>query len=154
MAAAKAVPTALELEFNYAGKADDGRKVFESDGGCAACHSLGGKRKLGPDLAKIGAKYGRQAMLDSILNPSDAIGPEYMMTVVTLKNGDKIQGLIVEEGSDRVVVQTAVDQTQRLKPADIASRQPIRVSLMPEGLVDALSHQQIADLLEFLTGMK
>jgi putative membrane-bound dehydrogenase-like protein len=151
---ARTIPTALELEFNYAGKTDDGRRAFDTAAGCAACHSLGGAKKMGPDLSKIGAKYGKQAMLDSILNPSDAIGPEYVMTVLTLRNGDRLQGMIAEENADRVVVQTAVDQSQRLRPADIASRQPIRQSMMPEGLLDSLSLQQIADLLEFLAGLR
>jgi putative membrane-bound dehydrogenase-like protein len=152
--AAKAIPTALELDFNYAGKAADGRKVFETDAGCAACHSLGGKKTLGPDLSAIGAKYGKQAMLDNIVNPNEAIGPEYVTTIFTLKSGERVQGLITEEAADRIVVQTAADQSQRLKPADVVSRQPIRVSLMPEGLLTNLSSQQLADLLEFLATLK
>ena len=101
-----------------------------------------------------GAKYGKQAMLDNIVNPSDAIGPEYVTTIVTLKSGDRVQGLITEESGDRVVVETAPDQAQRLKPSDIASRQQVRVSIMPEGLLNNLAPQQLADLLEFLGGLK
>jgi putative heme-binding domain-containing protein len=155
MTTAKAIPTALELEFSYVGKADEGRKVFDTAGGCGACHSLGGTKKtLGPDLSGIGAKYGKQAMLDNIVNPNDAIGPEYVMTVLTLKDGSKWRGLVTEEGTDRVVVQTAPDESRRLRPSDIASREELRLSLMPEGLLDGLSLQQIADLLEFLAGQK
>jgi putative heme-binding domain-containing protein len=153
--AARPIPTALELDFSYAGNAGNGRKVFDADAGCAACHSIGGKKKLlGPDLSAIGAKYGKQAMLDNIVNPNDAIGPEYITTIVTLKSGEKVQGLITEETGDRVVVEIAPEQAQRLKPSDIASRQPVRVSVMPEGLVKNLSPQQLADLLEFLASLK
>jgi putative heme-binding domain-containing protein len=152
--AARPVPSALELDFSCVGKPADGRKVFQADAGCAACHSLGGKKLMGPDLSAIGAKYGKQALLDHILNPSDAIGPEYVSTVFKLKNGDSVQGLVSEEAADRVVVITGVDQSVRLKPSDIASRQQIRVSLMPEGLLNSLQPQQIADLLEFLTTLR
>ena len=51
-------------------------------------------------------------------------------------------------------MQTGADQQQRLKTADVASRQQIRVSPMPEGLLNNLSLQQIADLLEFLSTLK
>ena len=148
------VPTAFELEQSYAGHADGGRKIFEVEGGCAACHSLGGKKKLGPDLSAIGAKYGRQAMLDNIVSPSDAIGHEYVPTTLVLKNGDRVSGLISEESGDRIVVQTGPDTSQSVKPADVASRQETRVSLMPEGLLNNLTAQQIADLLEFLSTLK
>ena len=76
------------------------------------------------------------------------------MTVLTLKDGNKWRGLITEEGPDRVVVQTAPEESRRLRPADIASREELRLSLMPEGLLDALSLQQVADLLEFLATLK
>src|SRR4030095_737397 len=52
MPTVKAIPSAMELDFSYAGKAAEGRKVYEADAACAACHSLGGKKQLGPDLAK------------------------------------------------------------------------------------------------------
>jgi putative membrane-bound dehydrogenase-like protein len=154
MPATKRVPSAFELDLSYAGKPADGRRVFEADAGCSACHSLGGKKKIGPDLSAIGAKYGKQAMLDNIVSPSDAVGPEYIMTTFTMNNGDVVQGLIVEETPDRLVVQTDADKTQRLSPSEIKSRRQIRLSMMPEGLLANLSPQQIADLLEFLTTLK
>jgi putative membrane-bound dehydrogenase-like protein len=154
MPAARRTPTAFELDQNYSGKASAGRKVFETDAGCAACHALGGRKTLGPDLSAIGAKYGKQAMLDNIVNPNDAIGPEYITTIFTLKSGERLQGLVAEETADRLVVQTGPEQSQRLKPADIVSRQQIRLSLMPEGLLSNLTLQQLADLLEFLSTLK
>ncbi len=48
MPSARRIPTAFALDLNYAGKAEDGKKVFDIDAGCAACHSLGGARKIGP----------------------------------------------------------------------------------------------------------
>ncbi len=154
MPSAKRIPSAFELDLSYAGRAAEGRTVFETGAGCVACHSLGGKKTLGPDLSAIGRKYGKQAMLDSIITPSDAIGPEYVTTLFTLKSGDPVQGLVTEESADRIVVQTAPDQYQRLRPSDVVSRRENRVSLMPEGLLNGLSLQQVADLLEFLATLK
>jgi putative membrane-bound dehydrogenase-like protein len=148
------IPTAFELDLSYAGKAADGRKVFDTEAACAACHSLGGKKKIGPDLSAIGAKYGKQALLDNIVSPSEAIGPEYVMTTFKLKSGEVVQGLVTEDAADRLVVQTGADQVQQLRPSEVASRRQIRSSLMPEGLLANLSAQQIADLLEFLSTLK
>ncbi len=150
----KEIPNAMQLDMSYAGRAADGRKVFDSEAGCAACHSLGGTPKLGPDLSHIGTKYGKQALLDNIINPSEAISPEFVPTTLTLKNGDQVSGLIASEQPDAIVVNVGPNQQQRVKPSDVVSRQEVRVSLMPEGLLNNLSLQQVADLLEFLTTLK
>ena len=59
-------------------------------------------------------------------------------------------------GAQRLVVKILVgaDQTRRLRAADIASRASVRISPMPEGLLNALTQQQIADLLEYLSTLK
>ena len=140
---------------SYAGKPAAGKKVFDADAGCVACHNVGaGPKKLGPDLTHIGAKYGRQALLDNILSPSEGISPEFVPTTFTMKSGDTVSGLIAEERPDRILVQVGPNQQQPIKPADVASRKEIRVSLMPEGLLNAVSLQQVADLLEYLASLK
>jgi putative heme-binding domain-containing protein len=155
MPSARRIPTAFELDLSYAGKAAEGRKVFDTDAGCAACHSLGGKQRLlGPDLSRIGAKFGKQAMLDNIVHPNDAIGHEYVTTHFTLASGEEILGLVTSETGGQITVRIAADQERRIRSADVKSRQESRISSMPEGLLDALSLQQIADLLEFLATLK
>jgi putative membrane-bound dehydrogenase-like protein len=154
-ASARRIPTSFELDLSYAGKIEEGRKVFETDGACAACHTLGsGPARLGPDLAHIGSKYGKEAMLDSIVRPSEGISHEYVPTTFTLRNGDQVSGLVAEERPDEIVVQIGPNQQQRIRPADVASRTEVRVSQMPEGLLDNVTDQQIADLLEFLDSLK
>ena len=128
--------------------------MFETDGTCAACHSLGGQKKLGPDLSAIGEKFGKQGLLDSILNPSEAIAPEYQVWVYTTKNRGEVSGLIASETPDAVVINTGADEQVRLASSDIVYKRPYRASMMPEGLLNNLSPQQIADLLEFLSTLK
>jgi putative heme-binding domain-containing protein len=152
---ARRIPTSFELDLNYAGKVEDGRAVYEGPAVCAPCHALGsGPAKLGPDLSHIGSKYGKQAMLDAIVNPSEGIQFEYVPTIFVLKNGEQIAGQIAEERPDEIVVQIGPNQQQRIRPADVASRTETRVSLMPEGLLNNVTDQQIADLLEFLDSLK
>ena len=151
---ANRIPSAFQLDLNYRGTASDGRKVFDTDAGCAACHALGGPQKLGPTLSTIGEKYDKQAMLDNIINPSDAVGPEYITTTFTLKNGSTVTGLVTAQSPGEIQVTIGPGTVQRINPADVASKDQLRVSPMPEGLLSGLSLQQVADLLEFLSTLK
>jgi putative heme-binding domain-containing protein len=145
-----AIPGIQALERDHRGDPVAGRRVFEVDAGCAACHSLGGAKKLGPDLSAIGTKYGKQALLDNILRPSDSIGFEYVVTTFHLKGGETVSGIVADTTSDAVVVKVSDTEQRRLRSSDIASRQTSGLSLMPEGLLSSLSLQQVSDLLEFL----
>lgn len=144
------IPGVQALERNYRGNATAGRRVFEIEAGCASCHSLGGARKVGPDLSAIGTKYGKQAMLDHILRPNDAIGLEYVITIFELRGGETVSGIVTESAPDRIVVRLTDSSERRLTPADVLTRRASGQSLMPEGLLSPLGLQQVSDLLEFL----
>ena len=145
------IPNIAALERNHRGNAEAGRRVFQVEGACAACHSLGGGvRLVGPDLSNIGIKYGKQAMLNHILRPNDAIGNEYVTSTFQLKNGETVSGIVSDNAPERIVVRINEKEERRLTSAEVASRQQSSVSLMPEGLLDAMSLQQVSDLLEFL----
>ncbi len=149
-----ATPNLRTLERDFQADAAAGRKVFDNEGTCAACHSLGGPKKLGPDLSAIGEKFGRQGLLDSLVNPSEAIAPEYQVWVFTTRSRGEVSGLIASDTPDAIVVTTGVDEQVKLNPSDVVSKRPYRASMMPEGLLNNLAPQQIADLLEFLTTLK
>jgi len=59
---------------------------------------------------------------------------------------------VVGEDDDTLTVNTAQNPGRPLiiQKADVTDRQPSNVSLMPEGLVDGLGQQDIADLIAFL----
>ena len=149
-----AAPNLRTLERDFQPDPVAGRKVFENEGTCAACHSLGGEKKIGPDLSAIGEKFGKQGLLDQIVNPSEAIAPEYQVWVFTTKTRGDVSGLVVSETPDAVVINTGAGEQVQLKPSDIASKRPYRASMMPEGLLGNLTPQQVADLLEFLSTLK
>jgi putative heme-binding domain-containing protein len=147
-------PNLRTLERDFQGDAAAGRKVFDNEGACAACHSVGGPKKLGPDLSAIGEKFGKQALLDSIVNPSEAIAPEYQVWTYTTKSRGELSGLIASETPDAIVLDTGPGFQVRMTPADVLSKRPYRASMMPEGLLNNLTPQQIADLLEFLSTLR
>ena len=149
-----AAPSLRTLERDFQPDAAAGRKVFETEGTCAACHSLGGGKKIGPDLSAIGEKFGKQGLLDAIVSPSEAIAPEYQVWVFTTKTRGDVSGLVVSDTPDAVVINTGAGEQVRLQPGEIASKRPYRASMMPEGLLGNLTPQQVADLLEFLSTLK
>ena len=71
-----------------------------------------------------------------------------------MKSGEIIDAFFVSEGQEAVVIRQVGLSDKRIPKSDIASTQFIRRSLMPEGLLDALSDEQAADLLAYLMGKK
>jgi putative heme-binding domain-containing protein len=148
----KRIPPIQELMW-HTGDAERGRKVFNAETGpkCVGCHSVGGKKKVGPDLANIGGKLGKDGLYDSILNPSAGIAPDYYLWVLETNTQGDVIGIIVEDTPQRVVVKTDATAEVRLKPAEIKSRRRSHLSLMPEDLMNYMTEQQLVDVVEYLT---
>jgi putative heme-binding domain-containing protein len=148
------IPSLRTLDRDFPPNVAGGRRVFETEGACGTCHSLGGPKLVGPDLSAIGEKFSKQGLLDAILNPNEAIAPEYQVWNLKTTTQGEVVGILIEDTPERVMVNTGSGDPIRLKPSEITRRTPSRVSIMPEGLLNRLSPQQIADLLEFLTTLK
>jgi putative membrane-bound dehydrogenase-like protein len=136
-----------------------GEQVFfrESSGAtaCGGCHRVQGRGQwIGPDLSTIGTKYGRDELIRSILNPSAAIGFAFRSQVVALADGRVLTGLPTEDTPERLVLKTADGQRIPIRPADIEDRKTSDVSLMPEGLAQTMTDQELVDLLAFLSTLK
>lgn len=147
----------LEQLLSQAGDPERGREVFASAGQtqCSSCHRVQGRGQwVGPDLSTIGTKYGKDALLTSILSPSAAIGYNYRSYVLALTDGRIVTGLPVEETADRIVLKTAEGQRLEIDPADIDEKLISDVSLMPEGLAQQMTDEQIVDLLAFLETLR
>jgi putative heme-binding domain-containing protein len=121
---------------------------------CMACHQIGSAGgQIGPNISGAGA-MGLEAVLRNILTPNAAMEPGYRIYRVEMKNGDLIDAFFVSEDKDAVVIRQAGLPDRRVPKADIRSTKFIRRSLMPEGLLDALQDQQVADLLAYLMTLK
>jgi putative heme-binding domain-containing protein len=144
-------PTAI---LNLSGDAERGRAVFFATGmTCQNCHRIGDKGvNLGPDLSAIGKTRSREDLLDSILDPSRRIEPQYVSYNVETKSGRHVTGLLVKRDANEVVLRDAQNQEVRLRTDDVMQLTASRVSLMPDGALRDLTAQQAADLVEFLAG--
>jgi putative heme-binding domain-containing protein len=152
----KPLPPVRELLWRE-GDAERGKKLFSAVAGpkCGSCHSLDERKKsLGPNLSEIGDKLGKEALLDSILNPSAGIAPEYYVWRLQTKTEGIVVGIVAEDTPQRVTVLTDATTDLRFKPSEILSRQRSRLSLMPEDLANTMTEQQMVDVLAFLTTLK
>jgi putative heme-binding domain-containing protein len=139
------------------GDPDRGREIFfsEQKGACGKCHSIdGSSSKAGPDLFTAGDKFPRRDLITAILEPSASIAVGYGSTIVETKAGDEIVGIIKQSTDRELELKTADGNSVHLALTDIKSQRGSNVSLMPEGLHNGLSHQEFADLIEFVATLK
>jgi putative heme-binding domain-containing protein len=122
---------------------------------CSICHTIDGNGgKVGPDLFAIGDKYGRGDLIQQVLEPSATIAVGYSTTVIRTKSGDTFQGIVKEANDQTVGLMGSDGKLLHIKTADIERQRTTDVSLMPEGLEGALTQQQFADLISYLTSLK
>lgn len=121
---------------------------------CMACHQIGNAgAQIGPNLSGAGA-MGLEAVLRNILTPNAAMEPGYRIFRVEMRDGDLIDAFFVSEDAQAYVIRQPGLPDRRLTKADVRSTTFIRRSLMPEGLLDALPDQQVADLLAYLMTLR
>jgi putative heme-binding domain-containing protein len=134
-----------------AGVAERGRPVFVK-ASCVSCHS--GAQALGPDLRGAAGRFSRADLFTAIIQPSMDISPRYRTTLMATAAGKVYQGLVIYEAVDGLLLQTGPATTVRIPGDQIAARRYTSTSLMPAGLIDKLTDQEIADLYAYLKGLK
>ncbi|VTS04180.1 DUF7133 domain-containing protein [Tuwongella immobilis] len=136
-----------------AGDAEAGRRIFQQTG-CIACHggASGGGLRLGPDLSGVTKRFRRDDLLLALIQPDRDISSRYRAMEYETDVGQIVVGMIVYEATDGVLLQTAT-ATIRLNANQIVSKRPSTRSLMPSGLLDPLSNQDIANLVAYLTSI-
>jgi putative heme-binding domain-containing protein len=139
------------------GDATRGKELFFKTAGlqCINCHRVAGTGStLGPDLTLIGKKYSRTQLLESILEPSKSIDPQYATYLLETTAGQVHTGILAEKNATQVVLKVVGDKEVRVPANKVATLVPQRTSLMPEQLLRDLTAEQAADLLEFLASLK
>lgn len=137
------------------GDAVRGKKVFLEGAQCGQCHRAAGEgRDVGPDLSAIGKKFGRADLLEHILQPSKVIEPAHVSYAIETVDGESYTGFVVKRTEKEIVLKDATGNEVVVALTRIKSNVPQALSMMPEGLLQSLSAEEAADLLEFLGGMK
>ena len=126
-----------------------GRVVFA--GICAACHKLYGEgAAIGPELTGSD-RHNINYLLENIIDPNAVVPNDYRLTVLKMKDGRILSGVIPEQ-TERTVTIVSPGQRLQVERQDIADTQHPPVSLMPEGLLGAMTEEQVRNLFAYLMG--
>jgi putative heme-binding domain-containing protein len=122
---------------------------FDSQVGCAKCHSVGGQgAQIGPDLSNV-VHRDYHSVLRDIRDPGFAINPEFISQAVVLTDGRTISGVVRKDG-ERLLVGNDRGEVSAVAIADIETLHPLTVSAMPKGQPETLGPDRLRDLLTFL----
>jgi putative heme-binding domain-containing protein len=152
---AEPLPPIAEL-IKRSGSSKRGEEIFaRATVACINCHQVNGKGvEFGPNLSEIGTKLGKDALYESILDPNSGISFGYEAWEVTFKNGDETFGLLASETAEEISIKTQNGIVTRYKKSDLAKREQKKSSIMPTGLQQAMTTQELVDLIEYLSSLK
>lgn len=123
-----------------------GRAMYQV---CAACHVLYGEGgKVGPDLTGSG-RSNLDYLLENIVDPSGAVSADYRMSMITLKDGRVLSGVIARQDERTLTLRLMTEETT-VEKSEISKQDTSPVSMMPEGLLMAFQPDQIRDLIAYL----
>ena len=134
-----------------------GLQLFRSSKlACSGCHRLGYVGgEIGPNLTQIGSSRTRSALLEAILFPNARLEQSYQPTKVMTHDGQVYNGLITRHLSPtQFEMQLSADKAVVLSTDDVAEQQTSQVSIMPSGLAELLTPQELSDLMAILEAAK
>ena len=130
-----------------------GKQMFTVSA-CISCHKMEGLgQEFGPDLTKLDPKYTKLDLLRHILEPSLKIDEKYQTYIFETKAGKTITGMIVADAPQAItIIENPLAKTppKEIKKADIESKTKSPVSLMPKGMLDKMTRDEIIDLLAYI----
>ena len=137
------------------GNAANGKNVFLKAGTCAKCHTVNGEGKnVGPDLSEIGKKLAKEAIYEAILYPSASILHNYETYVIETKKGTTANGLLVSKTPEEISIKDAESIVRTFKTVEVESVARSPISLMPADLHQAMTTQELVDVVEYLLTLR
>jgi putative heme-binding domain-containing protein len=144
---------AVQRALNAQGDAERGKTLFTRQS-CIACHTYAsGQNPKGPHLVDIGKRYKPAELLESLLKPSAKIAQGFDTYSFVTDKGRLITGFVVLESADAVQIRLQTGMLQEFRQEEIDERIRQTQSIMPVGLANNLTPQQLADLLAYLQSL-
>jgi cytochrome c oxidase cbb3-type subunit III len=152
----------VKVPSNSSGNAEHGRTLFYGDANCSFCHMVEGKGgRFGPDLTGVGGSRTRDAIIDSVRNPSRRLAwglteatkefpQEYESLTVVTADGKKISGVTLNEDSFTVQIMDRGEHIYLLDKNQLRSFTKSRESAMPKYDADVLRDSDLEDIVAFL----
>ncbi|MBD0288790.1 MAG: c-type cytochrome, partial [Flavisolibacter sp.] len=150
--ASKKMPTINEL-LALKPNAENGRTVFNRS--CITCHQMRNEGfDFGPKLSEIGSKLPKESLLEAILYPSAGIAFGYEGWELKMKDGSTQTGIIASKTESDIDLKYPGGNKAHIKGSEVQSIKQLKESLMPSGLYQTMTTQELADLLEYLANAK
>jgi len=135
------------------GNSANGAQIFETH--CGTCHQVNGKGiNFGPNLSEIGNKLSKEALYAAILHPSAGINFGYEAYLIKTVSDNIYSGYIESEDASTLTLRMPGGFSQPIPKEQIASMEEMSQSLMPEGLHQTMTEQELIDLVDYLTQLK
>jgi putative heme-binding domain-containing protein len=136
------------------GDAEVGKRLFTQQG-CIACHAIDLKaEQKGPYLGAAGAKFTRDYLIDSILEPNKIVAQGFQTFLLAMKDGSQHMGFITSEIDGVIELRNIAGQVTRLKRAEVEKENHLPQSMMPPGLAGTLTVGEFTSLVEYLVSLK
>ena len=132
---------------------DNGRKMFAA-ANCFGCHrfdNTGGA--IGPDLSGVAGRFDSKYLLEAVIDPSKVISDQYAAVQILTLDGKVVVGRIMNLAGDSLKINTNMLDPNELASVDrkqIEEMKTSPVSMMPKGLLNTLSEDEVLDLMAYL----
>lgn len=139
---------AFQASFSPGGNAENGKIVYKR--ACSVCHTYDGEGgQVGPDLTGI-KNQPSDAILLHILVPNYEVYPTYQTMSVETQDGKHVAGWTVSETENSITLRTAAGTDESILRSAIKNLNNTGLSLMPDGLEQAMSKEEMNDLIAYL----
>lgn len=148
-------PLATYKETLQGGNARQGRQVFNNNptAQCTRCHAVGAAGgDVGPHLENIGNTLTREQLLEALIEPSARLAPGYGSVALTLKDGQKVNGILEEETEEGLTLRTNAAEPLEIPTARIEKRENMPSAMPAMGKL--ITKRELRDLIEYLAGLK
>ena len=148
-----------EIESGTRGRSDEiGARIFK-EATCAQCHPIGTTgRNIGPSLTDVATRWksDKAGILREILEPSHKIDPKFASYSVLTEDEVVYSGILIEENKESISILSGADQKEPkvIPRSEITNMVKSSLSIMPNGLMDQYTQDEIFELLAYLLKQK
>ncbi|MEY3548365.1 MAG: hypothetical protein RLZZ552_732, partial [Verrucomicrobiota bacterium] len=136
------------------GNVKTGQRLFTQQG-CVACHAVDlAAEQKGPYLGAAGAKFPREYLIDSILEPNKVVAQGFQTVVFQMKDDSEQMGFVTGEADGVVTLRNIAGQVFKIKRADVRNERHLPQSMMPAGLAAGLTVEEFTSLIEYMVTLK
>lgn len=127
-----------------------GKRVFEAQGSCLACHTVGSKGgRLGPDMSFAGESFTGEELREALLAPSRKVAKRYSTVRLVTNRGERVEGVWMNESLYSIYMMDRSENIRSFRKADLQSLELPDESLMP-AYGDLLNEDAVDDLIAYL----